>query len=48
MEYQARELERLVNEGKLTGTILPVEQTVAIMETLDEVRRQIGLRYPDE
>ena len=48
MEFQADELERLVNIGQLSGTILPVAESVAIMETLDEVRRQIGLKYPGE
>lgn len=48
MQFQARELERLVMEGKPTGEILPPSETVAIMGTLDEVRRQIGLRYPTE
>jgi len=48
MEYQAQELERLVNEGRTSGEILPAEETVRIMECLDEVRRQIGLKYPGE
>jgi len=48
MQFQARELERLVAEGKLAGDMLPPEETVAIMETLDEIRRQIGLKYPTE
>ena len=41
-------MDRLVAEGKLAGDILPPDETVAIMETLDEVRRQIGLKYPTE
>ncbi len=48
MQFQADELERLVAAGELAGTVLPPAQTVAIMETLDEIRRQIGLRYPGE
>jgi predicted dehydrogenase len=48
MQFQADELERLVAAGELAGTILPPSQTVAIMGTLDEVRRQIGLVYPGE
>jgi predicted dehydrogenase len=46
MQFQTAELERIVASGKLAGDILPPSQTVAIMETLDEVRRQIGLTYP--
>jgi predicted dehydrogenase len=48
MQFQAFELERLVAEGVVAGEILPPEQSVAIMGTLDEIRRQIGLRYPGE
>jgi len=48
MQFQADELERLVAEGRGTDDVLPPEETVAIMGTLDEVRRQIGLRYPGE
>jgi predicted dehydrogenase len=48
MQFQADELERLVAAGDVAGTILPPSQTVAIMGTLDEIRRQIGLTYPGE
>jgi predicted dehydrogenase len=45
MHFQAEELERLVAAGELNNTILPLSQTIEIMATLDEVRRQIGLTY---
>ena len=48
MQFQADEIERLVASGTLAGTILPPAQSVAIMETLDTIRAQIGLRYPGE
>jgi predicted dehydrogenase len=48
MQFQAEEMERLVAAGLLAGTRMPPEQSVAIMGTLDEVRRQIGLKYPTE
>ncbi|MDJ0336242.1 Gfo/Idh/MocA family oxidoreductase [Salinibacterium sp. G-O1] len=46
MQFQAAELERLVTAGELANDILPPSETVQIMRTLDEVRRQIGLTYP--
>ena len=46
MHFQAAELERIVASGRLEGDILPPSESVAIMATLDEVRRQIGLVYP--
>ena len=48
MQFQALYLEELVAAGRLSGDILPVDETVEIMHTLDEVRAQIALRYPHE
>jgi hypothetical protein len=48
MQYQALAAERLVRDGILDGDILPIAETVAIMGTLDEIRAQIGVRYPSE
>ncbi|WP_353829216.1 Gfo/Idh/MocA family protein [Agromyces sp. SYSU T0242] len=49
MHFQAEALERLVADGRLDGgDVLSTEQSVAIMGTLDRIRREIGLRYPGE
>lgn len=48
MQFQAWELERLVAEGSSDNDVLPPAESIAIMETLDEIRRQIGLVYPQE
>ena len=48
MQFQALAAERYVASGRNDSDILPIDETVAIMGTLDEVRRQIGLRYPSE
>ncbi|MGH8889695.1 MAG: Gfo/Idh/MocA family protein [Acidothermaceae bacterium] len=48
LRHQAAEVGRCLREGRTESEILPLDETVAIMETLDEVRRQIGLRYPSE
>jgi predicted dehydrogenase len=45
LRHQAAEVARCVRAGLTESPALPLEETVAIMETLDEVRRQIGLRY---
>lgn len=47
MQFQALEMERLVRAGKTSELMDPAE-SVAIMETLDAIRRKIGLRYPGE
>ncbi|MFM2349048.1 MAG: hypothetical protein RIR04_14 [Pseudomonadota bacterium] len=48
MQFQADEAERLIAAGLTASDIMPPSQSVEIMATLDEVRRQIGLRYPCE
>ncbi|MDR6904748.1 putative dehydrogenase [Agromyces sp. 3263] len=48
MHFQAEAVERLVAEGNLRGDLLTIDETVAIMGTLDAIREQIGLRYPGE
>ena len=48
MQFQAVEMERLVGAQLLAGDILPPSESVAIMECLDSIRTQIGLRYPGE
>jgi predicted dehydrogenase len=48
MQYQAAEVERVLAEGGTSSPLLPPEDSVAVMETLDRVRAAIGLRYPGE
>jgi predicted dehydrogenase len=48
MQFQADEIERLIAAGRLSGEILPLDESVAIMATMDQIREQIGLRYPSE
>lgn len=50
MQYQAFAAEGAVAHGDPAGGVLalPIAESVAIMGTLDEIRRQIGLVYPSE
>lgn len=47
MQFQALELERLVRTSE-NSSYMPVGQSVEIMGALDEIRKQIGLIYPQE
>lgn len=47
-QYQAAALARNIAEGRTESEELPLDQTLAIIETLDEIRSQIGLVYPGE
>jgi predicted dehydrogenase len=46
MWCEAAEVVRCLREGRLESDVMPLDETVAIMATMDEVRRQIGLTYP--
>ncbi|MFO7690896.1 MAG: Gfo/Idh/MocA family oxidoreductase [Cryobacterium sp.] len=48
MYLEADEMERLITAGSMTSAVMPAEESVAIMQTLDTVRAQIGLRYPGQ
>jgi predicted dehydrogenase len=48
MQFEAVEAESLIRAGRISSEIMPAEESVAIMRTLDAVRAQIGLRYPSE
>ena len=48
MQFQALAAERLVADGAISSDVLGIDETVAIMGVLDEVRRQIGVVYPGE
>lgn len=45
---EAEEVMRCLREGKAESAVMPLDETVAIMETLDRVRAQWGLKYPME
>ena len=45
-QHEAVEVGRCLCTGPLESPTMPLDESVAIMRTLDEIRRQIGLRYP--
>jgi len=48
LSFQAAALATYVAEGRTESPLLPLEETVTILETADEVRRQVGVVYPGE
>lgn len=46
MQFQALYAERLIAEGRTDSDLLSIDESIAIMGTLDEIRRQIGVVYP--
>ena len=47
-EYQAAEVARCVREGLIESPVMSHRASVEVMAVMDEVRRQLGLRYPFE
>jgi predicted dehydrogenase len=48
LREQAKEFERVVRTGEMSSPILTPDESIEIMGSLDEIRRQIGLIYPSE
>jgi len=48
LREQAKEFERVVRSGAMNSPILTPDESIEIMGSLDEIRRQIGLIYPSE
>ncbi|MGH8794169.1 MAG: Gfo/Idh/MocA family protein [Stackebrandtia sp.] len=48
MVHEAVEVMRCMREGLLESPLVPWQSTLDVMTTLDEVRRQLGVRYPGE
>jgi predicted dehydrogenase len=48
IRFQVLEVQRCLNAGLLESPVMPLAETVTIVETMDEIRRQIGFAYPDE
>jgi len=46
--YQVEEVHRCLHEGKTESTVMPLDETIAVMETMDALRAQWGLKYPME
>jgi predicted dehydrogenase len=46
--YEAVEVMNCLRNGKTESNVMPLDETLAIMGTLDQIRSQWGLRYPME
>ena len=46
--YEAEEVARCLRAGKLESDVMPLDETLSIMRTLDKLRERWGIRYPME
>ena len=47
-QFQAAEVARRVADGEAESPRMPWRGTVEVLRTMDEIRRQVGVRYPGE
>jgi predicted dehydrogenase len=47
-QFEAAEFMNCLRQGRLESALMPLEETLSIMKTLDAVRAPWGLRYPEE
>ncbi|MFV4912522.1 Gfo/Idh/MocA family oxidoreductase [Microbacterium lacticum] len=48
MQFEALYAEHLLREGRTDSDLLPFDESIAIMATLDDIRAQLGVVYPKE
>jgi len=48
LREQAQYFSELIQRGEKESSLLNLDESIAIMESLDEIRKQIGLIYPSE
>ena len=48
LREEAEYFSQLIQRGEKESSLLSLDETIQIMESLDEIRRQIGLIYPSE
>lgn len=47
-QYQALEVMRCLREGRIESEIMPLQESLEVMQVMDRAREQWGLRYPSE
>jgi predicted dehydrogenase len=48
LAYEAAEFARLLTAGQTESDLLPLDETLRIMQVLDDVRAQLGVNFPGE
>ena len=48
LRFQVEEFHRCLAAGELESPVISHAETLSIMGTLDQIREQIGLRFPGE
>ena len=46
--YEAAEVMRCLEAGKMESDVMPLDETLSVMRTMDGIRAEWGLKYPGE
>ena len=46
--YEAAEVMRCLERGETESSVMPLDETVSVMRTMDGIRAAWGLEYPSE
>lgn len=46
--YEADEVHRCLRAGVLESDVMPLDETLSLMQTMDDIRAQWGMKYPME
>ena len=47
-QFEIEEVNSCLRQGLTESRLMPLDETLEIIRTMDEIRRQIGLKYPME
>ena len=47
-QYEAQAVMDMLDQGKIEHPLMPLDETIEIMETMDQIRSQAGVIYPEE
>lgn len=47
-QFEIMEVNRCLREGRTESDVMPLDETLEIMRMMDQIREQIGLKYPME
>ena len=48
LAYEAAEVQRCLQNNQTESEFMKWDETLTIMRTLDEIRKQVGVVYPEE
>ena len=47
LRFEIEEVHRCITNGELESAVMPLDESIALMNVLDEIRAQLGVIYPD-